>query len=147
MRNGATLITARSMNCEGRPVRPGRPWRPSFWPLPQNYDISKPSYVVGTSNSSIHFHSVAIGAARRLSRHMRVQILTILQKKAWCFLSRFQAQRRVDAVFQSFLSFREYAISDVASQPLSPLNRAILIAANTFGFERIAFWGTAFFVA
>ena len=41
--------------------------RPSFWPPSPKirYDISN---VVGTSNSSIHFHSVAIGAARRLSR-------------------------------------------------------------------------------
>ena len=121
-----------SMNCEGGPVPQGRPAALVFGPLPQNYGISKPRYVVGTSNSSIHFHSVAIGAARRLSR----RFLHMLQKKAWCFLSRFQTQRSVDADFQSFRS-------NVTSQPLSPLNRA----ADTFGFKLIAFWGIAIFVA
>ena len=60
-----------------------------FGPLPQNYDISKPRYVVGTSNGSIHFHSVAIGAARRLSRRMRVQILTHATEEDVVFLVTF----------------------------------------------------------
>ena len=42
-------------------------------------------------------------------------------------------------------SLSESTLLDVTSQPLSPLNRAI--AANTFGFKQIAFWGIAFFVA
>ena len=120
------------MNCEGGPApqgRPGRPWPPQFLAPSPKITISPSSDVVGTSNSSIHFHSVAIGAARRLLRRMRVQILTHATEEGVVI------QRRVDADFQSFLSFR----SDVTSQPLSPLNR--VIAANTFGFKRIAFWG------
>ena len=62
---------------------------PGFGPLPQNFDISKPRYVVGTSNSSIHFHSVANGAARRLSRRMRVQILTHVTEEGMVFLVTF----------------------------------------------------------
>ena len=53
------------------------------------------------------------------------------RKSAWILTSR---------VF----SLSESTLSDITSQPLSPLNRAI--AANTFGFKRIAFWGIAFFV-
>ena len=60
----------------------------------------------------------------------------MLQKKAWCFLSRFQTQTRVDADFQSFLSFREYAI-----------RRNFAAAFTSEQGHRIAFWGIAFFVA
>ena len=62
---------------------------PVFGPLPQNYDISMPRYVVSTSNSSIHLDSVAIGAARRLSRRMRVQILTHATEEGVVFLVTF----------------------------------------------------------
>ena len=54
---------------------------PVFGPLPQNYDVSKPRYVVGTSNST--------STAARLSRRMRVQILTHATEEGVMFLITF----------------------------------------------------------
>ena len=113
---------------------------PVFGPLPQNLYISKPRYVVDTSNSSIHFHSVAIGAARRLSRRMRVQILTHATEEGVIFLVTFQTQRRAWMLTSRISSISESRLSDVTSQPLSPLHRAI--ATNTFvWFQEDSFLG------
>ena len=43
----------------------------------------------GTSNSSMHFHSVVVSAARRLSRRMRVRILTHATEEGVVFLVTF----------------------------------------------------------
>ena len=57
----------------------------------------------------------------------------MLQKKAWCFLSRFQTQRCVDADFQSFLAFREYAIRrNFAAAFTSEQGHSVWFQADSF---------------
>ncbi len=107
---------------------------PVFGSLPQNYDISMPRYIVGTSNSSIHLNSVAIGAARRLSCRMRVQILTHATEEGMVFFVTFPDAKAPWMLTSTVSSLSESTLSDVTSQPLSST-------------KRIAFWGIVFFVA
>ena len=86
-----------SMNCEAAELAMAAP---VFAPLPQNYDNT-------VSRSALPGDYRVVCASRFL--HML--------QEAWCFLSRFQTQTRVDADFQSFLSFREYAIFAAAFTP------------------------------
>ena len=112
------------MNCEGVPA--------VFGPLPQNYDISKPRCVAGTS---IHFHSVAIGATRRLSRRMPVQVLTHATEEGVVFLVTFPdaCKGAWMLTLQSFLSFREYAIRrNFAAAFTSEQGHSVWFQADSF---------------
>ena len=128
------------LNCKGGPAPQGRAL-PQFLALSPKITISPSQcrYVVGTSNSSTRDRR-----CQQLSRRMRVQILTRATEEGVVFLVTFP-DAKAHGCGLTVSSVSQSTLSDVTSQSLPPSNRAI--AANMFGFKRIAFWGIAFFVA